>query len=81
MTMKTIKDVLEEFLAEQQARLSLKTYSGYEEAIYYFEKYLNGWAHKYLSEKDKIRLNKFYERDGKKYCEVFDPEYTSVMTI
>jgi hypothetical protein len=79
--MKTIKEVLEEFLAEQQARLSSKTYSGYEEAIYYFEKYLNGWAHKYLSEEDKIRLNEVYEREGKKYCEVFDPEYIRALEI
>ena len=80
-SMKTIKEVLEEFLAEQQARLSSKTYSGYEEAIYYFEKYLNGWAHKYLSEEDKIRLNEVYEREGKKYCEVFDPEYIRALEI
>jgi hypothetical protein len=46
--------------------MSPKKYSGYEEAIYYFEKYLNGWAHKYLSDKDKIRLNEFNEGEGKK---------------
>jgi len=63
---KTIREILEEFLVEQQARMSPKTYSGYEEAIYYFEKYLNGWAHKYLSDKDKIRLNEFNEGEGKK---------------
>ena len=79
--MKTIKDVFEEFLAEQKARMSPKTYSGYEEAIYYFEKYLNGWAHKYLSDKDKIRLNEFNEGEGKKYCEVFDPEYIRALEI
>ncbi|HWQ48438.1 MAG TPA: hypothetical protein VN414_05735 [Methanosarcina sp.] len=71
----SIHEILKEFLAEQQARLSPKTYSGYEEAIYYFEEYFNGWAHKYLNEEDKSRLNEFYERDGKKYCEVFGPEY------
>jgi hypothetical protein len=79
--MKTIKDIFEEFLAEQQALLNPKTYSGYEEVIYYFEKYLNGWAHKYLSDKDKIRLNEFNEGEGKKYCEVFDPEYIRALEI
>jgi len=79
--MKTIEEVLEEFLAEQQARLSSKTYSGYEEAIYFFEEYLNGWAHKYLNEKDKIRLNEFYEEEGKQYCEVFGPEYIRALEI
>lgn len=42
---RSIREILDEFLAEQQARLSSKTYSGYEEAIYYFEECLNGWAH------------------------------------
>lgn len=79
--MKTIKEVLDEFLFEQQARLSPKTYSGYEEAIYYFEEYLNGWAYKCLSEKDQIRLNEFYEREGKKYCEVFGPEHIRTLEI
>lgn len=80
-SMKTIKEVLDEFLAEQQARLSSKTYSGYEEAIYYFEEYLNGWAHNSLNEEDKIHLNEFYEREGKKYCEVFDPGYIRALEI
>lgn len=78
---RSIREILEEFLAEQQARLSSKTYSGYEEAIYYFEEYLNGWAHKYLNEKDKIRLNEFYEEEGKQYCEVFGPEYIRALEI
>ncbi|AKB84021.1 hypothetical protein MSBR3_3443 [Methanosarcina barkeri 3] len=42
---RSIREILEEFLSEQQARLSSKTSSWYEEAIYYFEEYLNGWAH------------------------------------
>lgn len=79
--MKTIEEVLDEFLFEQEARLSSKTYSGYEEAIYYFEEYLNGWAYKYLGEKDQIRLNGFYEEEGKEYCEVFGPEYISALEI
>ncbi|AKB49195.1 hypothetical protein MSKOL_3418 [Methanosarcina sp. Kolksee] len=79
--MKTIEEVLDEFLFEQWARLSSKTYSGYEDAIYYFEEYLNGWAHKYLSEIDQIRLNEFYEEEGKRYCAVFGPEYISSLEI
>jgi len=78
---KPIKEILWEFLDEQQARLSSKTYSGYEEAICYFEKYLNGWAHKYLNEKDKIRLNELYAREGRKYCEIFGPEYIRAFEI
>lgn len=80
-SIKTIKEVLDEFLFEQQARLSSKTYSGYEEAIYYFEEYLNGWAYKCLGEKDQIRLNEFYEEGGKKYCEVFGPKHIRILEI
>jgi hypothetical protein len=79
--MKTIKIVFEEFLAEQQTRLNPKTYSLYEETIHCFEKYLNGWAHKYLSEKDKISLYEFFSKEGKKYCEIFGPEYIRALEI
>jgi len=42
--MKTIKQVIEEFLEEQKARLKPRTYGGYEDAIGLFEYYLDGYA-------------------------------------
>lgn len=72
---KTIGEILEEFLAEQQARLSPKIYSGYEKTIFYFEKYLNSQAPAYLNEEGEDFLAKLCENDGKEYCEVFGPEH------
>ena len=40
--MKTIEQVLEEFLEEQQARLKPRTYGGYEETMELFEDCVNG---------------------------------------
>ena len=79
--MKTIEDVFQEFLAEQQERLSPKTYSGYEKAIFYFEKYLNSQAPAYLNEEDEVRLAELYEKEDKEYCEVFGPVYIGSLEI
>lgn len=70
--MKTIKQVLNEFLKEQQARLKPSTYRGYDDAIYYFEACLNGYAHQYLDEKDSKLFDKLYDQ-GKEFCEIFGP--------
>ena len=70
--MTTIKQVLNEFLKEQQARLKPSTYRGYDDAIYYFEACLNGYAHQYLDEKDSKLFDKLYDQ-GKEFCEIFGP--------
>ncbi|AKB38953.1 hypothetical protein MSSAC_4363 [Methanosarcina siciliae C2J] len=72
---KTIGEVFQEFLAEQQARLSPKIYSGYEKTIFYFKKYLNSQDPAYLNEEDEGLLAKLYEKEDKEYCEVFGPAY------
>jgi len=68
--MKTIKQVMEEFLEAQQARLKPRTYSGYEYAIELFEDYLNGYAYQYLDEDD----SKLYDGGDKEFCEIFGPD-------
>ena len=72
--MKTIKQVLEEFLEEQQARLKPKTYSGYEDAIFLFEQCLNGYAYQYLNEEDSKLFDKLYNEKNKEFCEIFGPD-------
>jgi hypothetical protein len=68
--MKTIEQVMEEFLEGQQARLKPRTYSGYEYAIELFEDYLNGYAYQYLDEDD----NKLYGEGDTEFCEIFGPD-------
>ena len=70
--MKTIKQVLNEFLKEQQARVKPGTYRGYDDAMYYFETCLNGYAHQYLDENDSELFDKFFDQ-GKEFCEIFGP--------
>ena len=72
--MKTIKQVLDEFLAEQEARLKSSTYKGYKDTIYLFEQCLNGYAYQGLNKKDSKRFDKLYSEEHKEFCEVFGPD-------
>ncbi len=72
--MKTIEQVMEEFLEEQKARLKPRTYSGYEYAIELFEDYLNGYAYQYLDEDDNKLFDKLYDGEDKEFCEIFGPD-------
>ncbi|MGB7001019.1 MAG: hypothetical protein WBE22_03245 [Halobacteriota archaeon] len=69
--MKTIKQVFEEFLEEQQVRLKPRTYGGYEDAIYLFELGLNSYAYQYLDDKDSKLFDKLYNEKNKEFCEIF----------
>jgi hypothetical protein len=71
--MKTIKEIFDEFLNEQQARLKPRTYRGYEEAISLFEDCLDGYGHNSLSPEDANLFDELYD-EGKEFCEVFGPD-------
>ena len=73
--MKTIKQVFEEFLKEQQVRLKPSTYRrGYKDAMYLFEQCLNSYAYQYLDEKDSKLFDKLYNEKNKEFCEIFGPD-------
>ena len=71
--MMTIRDVLEEFLGEQQARLKVATYRGYENAIDLFMAYLDGYAYQYLDEDDSELFDKLYDEEDLEFSDVFGP--------
>ncbi|MCD4809622.1 MAG: hypothetical protein K8R17_06965 [Methanosarcinales archaeon] len=48
-------------------------YEGYENALYIFEQFLNGYAHQYLNEKDSILFDKLHNEEHKEFCEIFGP--------
>jgi hypothetical protein len=72
---KTIADIFEEFLAEQQARLSPKTYSGYEEVISFFRIYLNDYAHQFLNREEDDLYDRLYDSENKQFWQMFGPEH------
>jgi len=72
--MKTIEQVFQEFLKEQQVRLKPSTYGGYEDAIYLFGQCLNSYAYQYLDENDRKLFDKLYDEDDKEFCDIFGPD-------
>jgi hypothetical protein len=78
---KSIKEIVEEFLAEQQARLSSKTYSGYEEAMYFFRMYLNNFGHQHLNKTETKRYEKLEASGDKNFWEIFGPEHLGYSEI
>ena len=74
-TSKSIHEILEEFLAEQQARVSSKTYSGYEGAMYFFRIYLNNFGHQHLNKTETKRYEKLEASGDKNFWEIFGPEH------
>ena len=66
---KTISQLFEEFLADQEARLSAKTYSRYEGIIHLYRSYLESyWPGHEQKEYDAIT------KRGGTYCETFGAE-------
>ena len=80
-TSKSIHEILEEFLTEQQARLSSKTYLGYEEAISFFRMYLNNFGHQHLNRAETKRYEKLEASENKQFWEIFGPEHLSSSEI
>jgi hypothetical protein len=72
----TIAEVLAEFLAEQQKRLSARSFARYRLVIQLLEQSLNSYAHQGLSEADAGLFNQLYNSEGdehREFCEIFGP--------
>lgn len=65
-----IKDVFEEFLLEQESRLSPKTYRGYESVIGLFEHQLDGYAWNDLS--DGSKAYEEAKKQNKSFIDLYD---------
>lgn len=78
---RTIREILEEFLAEQEARLSPKTYSGYEEASSFFRTYLNNFGHQHLNRAETERYEQLEASEDKQFWDIFGPEHLSSSEI
>ena len=65
---KTISQVFEEFLADQEARISHKTYLKYQSIISLYKSYLESYWPGHDGEYDKIT------KAGGTYCSTYGPE-------
>jgi len=72
----TIAEVLAEFLAEQQKRLSARSFARYRLVIKLLEQSLNSYAHQGLSKADAEVFNRLCNSEGdehREFCEIFGP--------
>ncbi len=60
-TTPTIDEVLEEFLDEQEARLSPATFRKYASTVELLSMHLNGYGHEGLSESEAERFERAFE--------------------
>ena len=68
----TIKQVLEVFLSEQKEKLAPRTYKYHDEAIYWFENYMNGCGCNSLDDKAAEKFDKRGNNEIE-FCEMFEP--------
>ncbi len=72
-----INRVLQEFLAEQRARLRPKTLSRYETVLDLLRSHLNGYAYESLSKREAALFERCFKAEGaehREYCDLFGPE-------
>lgn len=73
----TIEQALEEFLAEQTAKLKPKTATGYRDVIQLFRDCMNNYAYQYLSKAESALFEKHYNAGGQEhrdFCQLFGPD-------
>ncbi|KKG17214.1 hypothetical protein EO98_02060 [Methanosarcina sp. 2.H.T.1A.6] len=79
--MKTIKEVLLEFLEEQKRDRSPRTYNDYENLVSLFEEYLDNCAFDDLYEEDQELYKEKHKNEQKEYCQIFDLAYIVPLDI
>jgi hypothetical protein len=79
--MDNLKKVLEDFLADQDERLSKRTFSDYNNVISLFEDYLNSYAYMYLPEKEQDDFEEKAIFGEESYCEMYSIDKLSSMEI
>ena len=72
----TIAQVFDDFLAEQEARLSPATFRKYASSIELLWMHLNGYGHDGLSDAELERFERAFEDEGDEeaFCRLFGPE-------
>jgi hypothetical protein len=74
-TTPTIDEILDEFLDQQEARLSPATFPKYASTVELLWMHLNGYGHDGLSETEAERFERAFEDgDEEAFCHLFGPE-------
>lgn len=79
--MDDLKTILNDFLADQDQRLSKNTYNDYTNVISLFEDYLNSYAYMFLPEKEQQNFEEKAIFGEDSYCEMYSIEKLSSMQI
>lgn len=71
----TIRATLDEFLREQEERLSPATFANYADVVWLLESCLNGYGHEWLDADESERFERVFEAgDEEAFCNLFGPE-------
>ncbi len=70
----TIHQALEDFLRDQQDRLSKKSQEKYKSIVELYKSYLNEYAHQGLTQKEREYFEEQYNNHDKEFCELFGPD-------
>ena len=75
----TIENVLDEFLAEQDASLSPATSRKYASSVGLLWMHLNGYGYEDLSDDELKRFERAFNEEGDEeaFCHIFGPERSS----
>lgn len=79
--MDNLKKILADFLADQDQRLSKRTYSDYSDVISLFEDYLNSYAYMYLPEEEQDDFEEKAIYGEESYCEMYSIDMLSIIEI
>lgn len=79
--MDNLKKILDDFLADQDQRLSKRTYNDYSNVISLFEDYLNSYAYMFLPEKEQQNFEEKAIFGEDNYCEIYSIDKLSSMQI
>ena len=69
--MNNLNEILNDFLSDQDKRLSKRTYNDYRKVIELFENYLNSYAYLHLSGKEREIFEKRSINGEESYCELY----------
>jgi len=69
--LKNINAILDEFLEEQKTRLKERTFRDYEDVIFLFREYLNGYAYQYLDDENRKKWEAQWEEGEAFFTELF----------
>jgi hypothetical protein len=78
VTSPTIAEVLARFLAEQQRRLTPKTFAQYRSAVELLQHSLDNYAYQSLDTSDAKRFDQIYNAKGdapREFCDIFGPDH------